>query len=213
MEVIRFYRVNEDYGCFSNFAPHPITLKGKEWPTSEHYFQAQKFVGTEHEEAIRLAKSPTIAARMGRSWERPLRPDWEEVKDDVMREAAAALLERAGIPIDPQVPVCVCSIASYADVAAAVLGGARSLEEVCAATGLRSGCGIYCVASALRILKAAGADMTPPKGHRWYDVTVSLWDLRGGPLDGAAGSWVREDLEAFGLCETAGERTARRDEA
>ncbi len=90
MEVIRFYRVSEDYGCFSNFAPYPIKLKGKEWPTSEHYFQAQKFVGSEHEEAIRLAKSPTIAARMGRSRKRPLRPDWEEVKDDVMREAVLA---------------------------------------------------------------------------------------------------------------------------
>ena len=30
--------------------------------------------------------------------------------DGEMREAAAALLDRAGIPIDPQVPVCVCSI-------------------------------------------------------------------------------------------------------
>ena len=75
MEVIRFYRVNEEYGCFSNFAPYPIILKGKEWPTSEHYFQARKFVGTEHEEAIRLVKSPTIAAGMGRSRKRPLRPD------------------------------------------------------------------------------------------------------------------------------------------
>ena len=85
MEIIRFYRVEEAYGCFSNFAPYPIKLKGKEWPTSEHYFQAQKFAGTEHEEAIRLAKSPMIAARMGRSRKRPLRPDWEEVKDDIMR--------------------------------------------------------------------------------------------------------------------------------
>jgi ribA/ribD-fused uncharacterized protein len=90
VEAIRFYRVKEEYGCFSNFAPYPIILKGKEWPTSEHYFQAQKFVGTEHEEAIRLAKSPTIAAGMGRSRKRPLRPDWEEVKDDVMREAVLA---------------------------------------------------------------------------------------------------------------------------
>jgi ribA/ribD-fused uncharacterized protein len=27
-----------------------------------------------------------VAARMGRSRERPLRPDWEIVKDDIMRE-------------------------------------------------------------------------------------------------------------------------------
>ena len=31
-----------------------------------------------------------IAARMGRSRERPLRGDWETVKDDIMREALQA---------------------------------------------------------------------------------------------------------------------------
>jgi N-glycosidase YbiA len=90
MKPVRFYRVNEPYGEFSNFSPHAIELKGRLWPTAEHYFQAQKFAGTEHEEAVRLAASPMIAARMGRSRERPLRADWEAVKDDVMREALRA---------------------------------------------------------------------------------------------------------------------------
>jgi N-glycosidase YbiA len=87
MTPINFYALREPYGEFSNFAPYPITLKGHTWPTSEHYFQAQKFAGTEHEHEIRAAKSPTIAARMGRSRKRPLRPDWESVKEDIMREA------------------------------------------------------------------------------------------------------------------------------
>jgi ribA/ribD-fused uncharacterized protein len=89
-QVINFYNLEDAYGCFSNFARYPITLKGKLWPTSEHYFQAQKFVGTEHEEAVRLAESPRIAAHMGRSHQRALRPDWEEIKNDVMREAVLA---------------------------------------------------------------------------------------------------------------------------
>lgn len=88
--VINFYSTKDDFGCFSNFAAFPIELKGKVWPTSEHYFQAQKFAGTEHEESVRLAKSPIIAARMGRDRSRPLRPDWEAVKDDIMREAVRA---------------------------------------------------------------------------------------------------------------------------
>lgn len=97
-QVINFYNLEDAYGCFSNFAPYPTTLKGKLWPTSEHYFQAQKFVGTEHEEAIRLAKSPMIAARMGRSRRRPLRHDWEEVKDDIMWEAVLAkFTQHAGL--------------------------------------------------------------------------------------------------------------------
>ncbi|MEM8535805.1 MAG: NADAR family protein [Chloroflexota bacterium] len=85
--TIYFYSIREAYGCFSNFSPHGIELKDKWWPTTEHYFQAQKFVGTEHEEQIRLAKTPKQAAEMGRDRSRPLRADWEEVKDDVMREA------------------------------------------------------------------------------------------------------------------------------
>jgi ribA/ribD-fused uncharacterized protein len=89
-EVIRFYSLRDEYGCFSNFAAYPIRMKGKRWPTSEHYFQAQKFAGTEHEEAIRLAGSPMIAARLGRSRKRPLRRDWEKVKDAVMRDAVLA---------------------------------------------------------------------------------------------------------------------------
>ena len=90
MKVIKFYHVDHEYGCFSNFAPYPISLEGKVWPTSEHYFQAQKFLDEVHREAIRNVKSPMIAARMGRSRKRPLRPDWETVKDEVMRTAVLA---------------------------------------------------------------------------------------------------------------------------
>ena len=89
-EVIRFYHLSDAYGCFSNFARAPVRLRGLVWPTSEHYFQAQKFVGTPREEEVRQAKSPMIAARMGRSRKHPLRPDWERVKDAVMREAVLA---------------------------------------------------------------------------------------------------------------------------
>lgn len=82
--VLQFYGTKTAYGCFSNFAPYPFELGGRVWPTTEHYFQAQKFAGTEHEEAIRMVRSPMKAARMGRSRQRPLRSDWEQVKDEVM---------------------------------------------------------------------------------------------------------------------------------
>ena len=90
MGVINFYSVGDEYGCFSNFSPHPIRLKGKNWPTSEHYFQAQKFDGTPDEEEVRQANSPMMAARMGRSRKRPLRKDWESVKDSIMHAAVRA---------------------------------------------------------------------------------------------------------------------------
>lgn len=90
MDVIRFYSVGDEYGCFSNFSPHSIRLKGRTWPTSEHYFQAQKFADTPDEEEVRRAKSPMVAARMGRSRKRPLRKDWESAKDRIMHEAVLA---------------------------------------------------------------------------------------------------------------------------
>ncbi len=90
MKPIRFYPASGPFGFLSNFSRHPITIRGVTWPTSEHFFQAQKFAGKEHQEAIRALKSPTVAARMGRSRKRPLRADWEEVKESVMLEALRA---------------------------------------------------------------------------------------------------------------------------
>ncbi|MBZ8183186.1 NADAR family protein [Oscillatoria salina] len=76
----------QPYGCFSNFSPHGFELDGYWWTTSEHYFQAQKFVNTDPAwfEKIRTAKTPKDAAKMGRSREHPLRLDWEQVKDEIM---------------------------------------------------------------------------------------------------------------------------------
>ncbi len=88
--VINFYSTRDAYGEFSNFAAYPIKLKGKLWPTSEHYFQAQKFPGSQYAAKIRKTPSPMIAARLGRSRKVRLRPDWEKVKDSIMFEAVLA---------------------------------------------------------------------------------------------------------------------------
>lgn len=85
--AIKFYKINEHYGCFSNFSHHDFEVDGKRWMTSEHFFQAQKFIGTEYVEKIRLLDNPMKAAEMGRDRRLPLREDWEQVKDDIMRKA------------------------------------------------------------------------------------------------------------------------------
>ncbi len=87
---IYFYKIGDDYGCFSNFAHYGFELDGKMWMTSEHYFQAQKFQGTQYEEQIRLLDNPMRAAEMGRDRRLPLRKDWEAIKDDIMRKAVLA---------------------------------------------------------------------------------------------------------------------------
>ncbi|MEU2394469.1 NADAR family protein [Streptomyces sp. NPDC007369] len=89
--TIYFYGADEvPYGCFSNFSAHGVDLDGHWWPTVEHYFQAQKFLGTRHAHVIRQASTPLQAAKRGRDRSKPLRRDWERVKDDVMRRAVDA---------------------------------------------------------------------------------------------------------------------------
>lgn len=97
--AIYFYKINDEYGCFSNFSRHGFEIGGKYWKTSEHYFQAQKFIGTEYVEQVRLSSTPMEAANIGRDRSKPLRKDWEEVKDDIMR---IAVLEKFKANVDIQ---------------------------------------------------------------------------------------------------------------
>ncbi len=88
--IIYFYKVEEPYGCFSNFSPHDICLHGEDWLTVEHYYQAQKFVGSADERlvvAIRSVPTPQEAAQLGRDPNHRMRHDWEAVKIPIMREA------------------------------------------------------------------------------------------------------------------------------
>ncbi|UUM62192.1 NADAR family protein [Streptococcus suis] len=63
MENIKFYKINEPFGEFSNFSPYGFfDDSGLYWPTSEHYFQAQKFEQLEFREKIRLLSNPKAAA-------------------------------------------------------------------------------------------------------------------------------------------------------
>lgn len=88
---ILFYRERDQpYGCFSNFSSHSFEIDGQPWQTVEHYFQAMKFSGTPHARAAQVARTPTLAKQVGNDRARPLRPDWDAVKDDVMRRAVRA---------------------------------------------------------------------------------------------------------------------------
>ena len=92
--TIWFYSTQEESNpcrTFSNFWPAPFVIEGREWKTSEHYFQAMKFVGSKDDfEFVAACKSPMDAAAAGRDRSRPLRPDWEAVKDNIMFDAVYA---------------------------------------------------------------------------------------------------------------------------
>lgn len=104
--MIKFYKTSGEHGYMSNFSKHRfvhgattyngIVCDGLGWQTSEHYFQAQKFIGGSTEEekqahdnfiAVWKAETPRIAAAIGRDKNRKIRPDWEKVKVEKMFDA------------------------------------------------------------------------------------------------------------------------------
>jgi ribA/ribD-fused uncharacterized protein len=89
-EFLDFYSVKNFYGEFSNFALFPITINDVLWPSSEHYYQAQKFFDHDLQEKVRAAESPFLAAQIGRDPQLPMREDWDQVKDGVMLVALHA---------------------------------------------------------------------------------------------------------------------------
>ena len=89
-EILDFYSVKDAYGEFSNFALFPIVVDGLVWPSSEHYYQAQKFLDHDLQEKVRAAASPYLAAQIGRDPSLPMRDDWDDVKDGFMSIAIHA---------------------------------------------------------------------------------------------------------------------------
>jgi len=104
-QILFFRRDRECYRFLSNFYPAPVLIDGETWPTVEHYYLAQKSDHPEYRDQIRAAASPGHAKRLGadpslpkkrsaQSWFRrnaaAMRPDWQEVKLEVMRTAVAA---------------------------------------------------------------------------------------------------------------------------
>lgn len=68
----------------SNFWYTPVMLDGITYSTNEHAFQAAKTLDIWQREAIQVAKTPAIAKLLGRQV--TLRPDWEEIKIEVMTD-------------------------------------------------------------------------------------------------------------------------------
>lgn len=78
--MIRFYAPSDLHGHYSNFSRHRVTIFGHTWPTSEHAFQAAKFMPHRSDlvEAVLAAPSPGKAAEIGRNRAYPLHPLWEK---------------------------------------------------------------------------------------------------------------------------------------
>ncbi|WP_299437509.1 NADAR family protein [uncultured Aquimarina sp.] len=90
MEEIKFYSEKGNWGEFSNFALYPIRIDGEIWPTTEHYFQAQKFENNSYKDKIRKSRSPMKAAELGRSRKMKIKKNWDRIKDNIMYDAVFA---------------------------------------------------------------------------------------------------------------------------
>ena len=91
-QPVKFYNSTDPYYEFTNFYRAPIELDGHRWPTTEHYFQAQKFIGTPYYDYIRSLASPKEAFLVPRNLQASkwVRADWMSVKDDIMLKALRA---------------------------------------------------------------------------------------------------------------------------
>ena len=89
---IHFYNSNDPYYYFTNFYRASIELDGYVWPTTEHYFQAQKFFGTPYYDYIRSLPTPREAFQVSRLPQASecVRGDWPSIKDRIMLKALRA---------------------------------------------------------------------------------------------------------------------------
>jgi len=85
MEPIRFSSKSAEYSFLSNFHAAPFTVRGREWPTVEHYFQAMKTFDTAEQERVRAASTPAKAKALGKKVS--LRVAWDDIEEYEMLKA------------------------------------------------------------------------------------------------------------------------------
>lgn len=88
--TIRFFSKSDRYREFSNFANYPVLIDGCVWPTTEHYYQAQKFEDPARQEDIRQLSKAVAAKRYATKHKSNIRADWGARKDRVMERALRA---------------------------------------------------------------------------------------------------------------------------
>lgn len=72
----------------SNFYPCNVEINGETYQTAEHYYQSQKATSDVVRKAIATVPDAKMAKKLGRNI--VIRPDWDDVKDDVMLTALRA---------------------------------------------------------------------------------------------------------------------------
>lgn len=89
---IKFYELQ--FYMFSNFSSFAVEYDGRMWPTSEHAYQAMKFLERELQEEVRGQRSAHAAMKLAQSMHASYRPDWKEVRVAIMKEVCRAKLQQ-----------------------------------------------------------------------------------------------------------------------
>ena len=114
---------------------------------------------------------------------------------DVPEEAVKKICEAAHMY--PDQVVCYCHRVQAKEVAAAILKGAHTPEEISRATGVRTGCGVLCASGIIRLLRAAGIRLDKAPGYQWYGAEVSIWAIPEEVRKKYPLFYVEEDLQAI----------------
>lgn len=89
MSAILFYgHKSGHYKCFSNWYSCSFTWNGYTWANSEQALMSAKSFDKNYHKKIKKATNPADAKRLGRSVK--LRPDWDQVKFNIMVEILLA---------------------------------------------------------------------------------------------------------------------------
>ncbi len=94
--------------------------------------------------------------------------------DDVNADQINELCTQANLR--PDEPICLCTLTTAKEVAAAVLKGAKTPDDVTLMTGARSACGMWCIAPIFRIMNAYYDDLPESDNSRWYNIKSDLWN-------------------------------------
>jgi NAD-dependent dihydropyrimidine dehydrogenase PreA subunit/bacterioferritin-associated ferredoxin len=97
--------------------------------------------------------------------------------------------------LDPEQSICLCNGILAKEVAAAVLKGAETPEDVALVTGARAGCAMWCTTPVLRLLKANEIQVVFPKGYRMYDIEPAVWDIPKEVAKNYPEYFLEEDAE------------------
>jgi Fe-S-cluster-containing hydrogenase component 2 len=126
--------------------------------------------------------------------EQPLIMKVDPALSDGEKIEAGKICRKAGFAEEER--ICVCNNIKAGEIAAAILRGAETPEDVSVMTGVGSVCGMWCIAPVLKLLKARIPDLSPQKRGRWHDTDPSLWNIPDAVAEKYPEYFIKEDREA-----------------